>query len=123
MLDKPNPKWKGEVAEQAIATELMKRGLSVSRPLGDSQRYDLLLDYEQKIWRIQCKHLASSNSFATASVRSNSTGFVRSGYHGQVDLFMVWSMVEPLKVFVVPVEEATKGFMTLSFARVRNCMI
>ena len=52
-----NPKEKGEITEYIIIAQLLKDGFSVSKPCGDSQRYDLLVDVESKILKIQTPSL------------------------------------------------------------------
>lgn len=117
-IDKPNPKWVGEVTESAIITELIKRKIAVSKPIGDNQRYDLIIDINSKLWKVQCKSLSHMSDdgyrFSTHSVRSNSLGWVRSNYIGQIDLFMSWHINMPLNVYVIPIEQASNGgFMVL----------
>src|SRR5439155_27245696 len=45
---------KGFVAEQAVIFECAKRGIPVARPL-DDQRYDLVIDVDGQLLRVQCK--------------------------------------------------------------------
>jgi hypothetical protein len=45
---------KGLVAETAIIHEAVKLGVGVARPL-DDKRYDLILDFDGELVRVQCK--------------------------------------------------------------------
>ena len=48
-------KLKSDIAESAVATELLKRGFKVLRPVGDRLSYDLGVDLKGKLIRIQVK--------------------------------------------------------------------
>ncbi len=48
-------KLKADIAESAVVTELLKRGFSVLRPVGDRLPYDLGVDLGGKVIRIQVK--------------------------------------------------------------------
>ena len=48
-------KLKADIAESAVVTELLKRGFKVLRPVGDRLPYDLGIDLEGRIFRIQVK--------------------------------------------------------------------
>lgn len=43
------------IAELRVAIRAIGKGMLVSRPLGDSCRYDLVLDDGDRLWRIQVK--------------------------------------------------------------------
>jgi hypothetical protein len=46
---------KGAIAESAIVHAAIKLGLSVSKPLTDGDRYDLIFDLYPRLIRVQCK--------------------------------------------------------------------
>jgi hypothetical protein len=46
---------KGNVAEMIIATEAMKLGVGVIKPLSEHTRYDLIFDLGSRLLRVQCK--------------------------------------------------------------------
>jgi len=48
-------KWSGEQAEAAFLNRATSLGLSVAKPWGDSERYDLLVDSGRRVWRVQVK--------------------------------------------------------------------
>ena len=48
-------KLKADIAESAVTTELLKRGFKVLKPVGDRLPYDLALDLDGKLLRIQVK--------------------------------------------------------------------
>jgi hypothetical protein len=48
-------KLKADIAESAVTTELLKRGFRVLHPIGDRLAYDLAIDLQGKLLRIQVK--------------------------------------------------------------------
>jgi hypothetical protein len=64
---------KGLAAEQAVILESVKLGVGVSKPL-DDERYDLILDLDSKLWRIQCKWAVKHNDVIVIRLYSNRRG-------------------------------------------------
>src|SRR5437867_11060603 len=54
-----NTKRTGELSEAAFLLKAKTLGFGVSRPWGDSERYDFVLDSGQRLWRAQIKCTAS----------------------------------------------------------------
>ena len=54
------PKRKGELAELRFWTEATRRGMIVSKPYGDSARYDFVVDCGGKLSRVQGKSSSCS---------------------------------------------------------------
>ena len=50
-----NAKKQGAIAEQMFATQAMRRGFGVSLPLGDYLPYDVILDNDGILFRVQVK--------------------------------------------------------------------
>lgn len=50
-----NTKQKGDIAEQAVALEVLRRGWDVLKPLGDRLPYDLVAVVENQFLRLQVK--------------------------------------------------------------------
>jgi hypothetical protein len=50
-----NTKRTGELSEAAFLLKAKTLGFGVSRPWGDSERYDFVLDSGQRLWRAQIK--------------------------------------------------------------------
>ena len=48
-------KLKADIAESAVTTELLKRGFKVLKPIGDRLPYDLAIDFNGKLIKIQVK--------------------------------------------------------------------
>ena len=91
-----------------VAGRLLQAGYVVLTPIGDNQRYDLVIDVSGKFWRIQCKkgrlnRLKSAVQFDVCSVYSHKPGEqVTRTYRGTADFFGVFCD-ELDKVFIVPV--------------------
>jgi hypothetical protein len=105
-----NTSLTGEVCRTQVIAALALQGKSVLVPLGDFQRYDLVVEEDGRFSRIQCKMGKLNNGaihFHPCSIdsRSKKGGCVRKGYVGEVDLFGVYCP-EVKKCYLVPVEIA-----------------
>lgn len=100
-----NTKAIGDISEAVFAAKALQAGYSVARPFGDNQPYDLILDKNGTLLKVQVKTGRLSRSaiiFSTSSI----------GYKGKrklydkasVDAFGVY---EPRsgRVFLVPFDE------------------
>jgi len=105
-----NTKRTGELAEAAFLHKAVGLGFRVTKPWGDSERYDFVLDSGRRLWRVQIK--------CTASIRAG-------GYHIQPihfvygknkvvytaeDIDVLAAHIVPLDVwYVVPVQALAQG--------------
>lgn len=48
-------KQQGQIAELAFVYKVAKLGLAVSKPYGDNERYDFIVDAGRRLWRVQVK--------------------------------------------------------------------
>ena len=48
-------KRRGELAELAFVYKAASLGFGVAKPYGDSYRYDFILDWDERLWRVQVK--------------------------------------------------------------------
>jgi hypothetical protein len=46
---------KGAIAEMGIAWHAFKLGVDVYRPIAEGGRCDFIFDFDEKLWRVQCK--------------------------------------------------------------------
>src|SRR5882762_8193931 len=53
------PKRRGEMAEMAFVLKAMGMGFLVSKPWGDSDRYDFVADAGGRLWRVQVRSTES----------------------------------------------------------------
>lgn len=112
----------GKITEMLCQTELMKLGCSISVPLGDDDRYDFIMDYKGKLYKIQAKtsHETRNNSyeFSTRCVRYNSSGYYSTTYdEKQIDFF---STIIENECYLIPVSECSKSSKTLRFKPKEN---
>lgn len=88
-----NTKQIGELSEAFIVAKLLEAGYSVSRPIGDNQRYDLIIDSDGELYKVQCKtanvEANGSISFPLCSTYAHRGG-ARKNYLNQVDFVMAY---------------------------------
>ena len=65
-------KQKGDVAELAVALDLRRRGHRVAFPYGEDCDYDLIVDREGRLERVQVKYAASDGAVLEIRYRSHS---------------------------------------------------
>ena len=105
----------GNTTEMECMLECMKLGIQVSIPFGEDSRYDFILDYKGKLYRIQSKHcseiLDSNNQIVAIKFKtvrqsgSNATTYIRTKYtKEEIDYF---STSYNGKCYLVPVEQCS----------------
>ena len=110
-----NTKILGNTTEMECMLECMKLGIQVSIPFGEDSRYDFIMDYNGKLYRIQSKHcseIIDDNGNTTAikfkTVRqsgSNASIHTRTKYtKDEIDYF---STSYKGKCYLVPVEQCS----------------
>ena len=108
-----NTKHKGEISEAAVVLRFLETGKFVSKPVGENQKYDLLIDDGKKISRIQVKTAKVREGYLDASSSSTTLKdgkYTRTIYNDlDIDFFAVYSP-ELKKVYLVPVD--TNGCRT-----------
>ncbi len=98
-------KLKADIAESAVITELLKRGFKVLRPVGDRLPYDLALDLDGSLIRIQVKSAwfnakTQSYSVDVRRTKTNRRRMLRSRYNkNDFDFAVIY--IDSLQVFYV----------------------
>jgi hypothetical protein len=104
------PSQKGAVAEAGITAMVIQLGLTVLRPLCEGRRYDLAVDLEPELLRVQCKLARSHNgvlSVRLQTCRHTPRGYVRTSYSAaEVDAIAAYSP-ELHRGFLIPISEAS----------------
>ena len=95
-----NTKKIGNLTELQCATYLYELGCSISFPFGNSDKYDLIIDYKSKLYKIQCEHanemVDEDNNVVGISVKTtwqshNSCGWESNKYKAdEVDYFATY---------------------------------
>lgn len=115
-----NSKKKGDVSTTMIAARLLKKGYAVLTPIGDNERYDLVIETNGDFKTIQCKTARYTPSktgimFNCRSVYSHrKEKYVIKTYKGEVDFFGVYHP-DMDKTYLVPVGLCTDNTQVLVF--------
>lgn len=112
-----NTKQTGNVSEIQIIADLISRGISVSIPFGDNDKYDIIIEVDETLIPVQCKtanRIDGGVRFNTDSqVTHRSEGPKREGYENTiVEYFAVYSPSLD-EIYWVPVEKASKSKMVI----------
>ena len=113
-----NSKDRGDETEARAIHELISNGYSVSVPFGDNDKYDLVADDGETLYRVQCK-TAWRNKEETIRFNTHSQT-TREGedhertYQGEIDAFLV-RHPETETMYWIGVDGATEQKMELRF--------
>lgn len=114
----PNSKSRGDATEAAIIQRLIASGYSVSIPFGDNDKYDLVVDSGEKLYRVQCKTAWQNKTetirFNTHSQTTKGGEYHEKTYDGEIDAFVA-RYPETDTLYWVPIAEATAQKMELRF--------
>ncbi len=109
-VDDLTPSQKGAAAEAAITAMVIQLGLTVLRPLCEGRRYDLMIDLEPELLRVQCKlarRLPGVLAVRLQTSRYTPGGYVTTCYTAsEVDVIAAYSP-ELHRGFLIPIDEAS----------------
>lgn len=101
----PHPrtaKVRGEVAETAFLHRAVCLGLVVSRPWGDSARYDFVVDDSRRLYRVQVKSVSQAHCGAY-EVNAGHGRFIKRAYSRR-DIDLLAAYVVPCDAwYLLPV--------------------
>jgi hypothetical protein len=104
------PSQKGAAAEAAITAMTIELGLVVLRPLCEGSRYDLMIDLEPELLRVQCKMARRRSGVLSVRLqtsRHTPGGYVKACYTAaEVDVIAAYSP-ELHRGFLIPIEEVS----------------
>lgn len=116
-------KDKGNLAELAAAKKAISKGLSVSFPFGDNERYDLIIDYGDKLERAQVRKASQREGYLVFKCYSNhrSGGEIKreSFQEDEIDVFLVRRQ-ENDEIYRIPVDETPATEMRLRLGQTGN---
>jgi hypothetical protein len=118
------PSQKGAAAEAAITSAVIQLGLTVLRPLCEGRRYDLIVDLEPTLLRVQCKLVRRRGGVLMVRLetsRHTPRGYVFTSYSAtEIDAVVVYSP-ELNRSFLLPIDEvAGKRAVHLRLEPARN---
>jgi hypothetical protein len=106
------PSQKGAIAEAAFTAAAIQLGLFVLRPTSEGGRYDLLIDLDPQVIRVQCKWARRVDGVLIVKLdtsRCTPNGYVRSTYTArEVDAIGVYS-AEIRRCFLIPIAEVERA--------------
>jgi hypothetical protein len=109
-MENLTPSQKGAVAEAAITAMTIQLGLTVLRPLCEGRRYDLVIDLEPTLLRVQCKlarRISGVLSVGLQTSRCTPGGYIRTSYTAaEVDTIAAYSP-ELHRGFLIPIGEVS----------------
>ncbi len=111
-------KQKGEWAEVCFAAEILRRGWRISRPYGDSCRYDCVVDVGGNLSRVQIKAVAARSR---ARYRPYNVSLIHHKHYyllysaREVDVMAVLILPQAMW-YIVPLAAIPKGRRHISFA-------
>jgi PD-(D/E)XK endonuclease len=115
----------GDRSELEVAVALARAGYIVSKPLGENQRYDLVVDDGQRLSRVQVKTGRIRGSvmiFSCCSTHGHRrTTLQTRPYTGQIELLAVFCP-DNRKVYLLPEADLGRSKIQLRLAATRNNM-
>lgn len=112
-----NTKQKGILTEERCKLFFIERGLTVSVPIGDNAKYDLIVDTGTKLLRLQVKTSHSNDngstfSFeATSNVVNRRTILTKKYNKEDIDGFCTWF---DGKVYIIPWKDTSQVTLRLT---------
>ena len=95
-------KRRGEMAEAAFLHKASRMGFGVSKPWGDSEPYDLIVDSGTRLWRVQVKSASRPDKYGGYVFRAHGSDSKRAYSLEEIDVLVAYIVPEDLW-YVVPV--------------------
>lgn len=118
---KSNSKVIGDLAELKTAALFAEHGYFVLKPLTDNAPYDLVVDKDNKLYKVQVKARKIRNGIIAVELRTTMLNYVRHYQDGDFDLLAVyniddgsiaivpWDDCKDLKTLTLRIDEAGNG--------------
>lgn len=116
----------GNIGEAVALAEFTKRGYTVLIPFGQNAPYDLVVDINNRFYRIQCKstekvHDGEKMIFTTC--RMNNITYQRTVYTSDEIDYMFVYCIENGYMGLIPIEQLGTKAITIRIAPPRNCQV
>ena len=113
-------KLKADIAESAVTTELLKRGFRVLQPVGDRLAYDLAVDLDGELLRLQVKSAwfnAKTNCYVVDARRTktNRRRMLRQHYESKDFDFAITYLADLDVFYVLPISAFSAYRGTITF--------
>ena len=101
----------GNITEQKFILYCLEKEIPISKPIGNNLAYDFLIEYNEKILKIQIKTARKATAentitFNTRSCSKNYSEIINSDYIGKIDYFATnWGE----QWLFIPIDKAAKG--------------
>ena len=84
--------WKneGDIGEAFVLAEAVKRGYPVSIPMGDNQRYDLVIERNNKLEKIQIRYHTGNGIITKITCRYNKGYDAKKYTKDDIDAIIVY---------------------------------
>lgn len=105
-----NTKEVGNLTELQCITDLYALGCDISIPFGNSQKYDIIMDYNNTLYKVQIKHATENTEKGYIQIKTrwqshNHTGYVQKPYtENEIDFFATYYNNQ---VYLIPITECT----------------
>ena len=108
---KKEAKRLGEMAEAAFLSKATTLGFGVSKPWGDSERYDFIVDVKSRIFRVQVKsaHSVSKCSGGGYHIDGGRTRYRDSYTPDEIDMLVAYIVPEDVWYIFPPSAFGTMG--------------
>ncbi len=105
-----NSKRTGELSEAAFLHKAVRLGFKVTKPWGDSERYDFVVDAGRRLWRVQIKCTAAERAGGYHIQQIHFVYGKNKVVYTADDIDVLAAHIVPLDVwYVVPVEALAPG--------------
>ena len=120
-----NSKEIGNLTELQCITAFYALGCDVSIPFGNSQKYDIIIDYKNHLYKVQIKHANDKNgelfSIKTRWQGHNTNGYTQTSYTKEdIDFFATYYKDN---LYLIPVEECSGAEKNLRIIPPKNGQI
>lgn len=103
-------KIQGQIIEAKFQYEALKKGFIVSKPFGDSSKYDFIIDMNNKLHKIQIKSTANKAKNRTTYWISSSS-YNHKLYDKTMIDFIIGYIIPTNDWYIIPITKIkTKGF-------------
>ena len=125
-------KQKGDIGEAKCLAKMVELGVPVSLPFGDNQRYDMVIEWNGRLERVQVKYSSSTENegsiiFKISSSTNHTTNKHCDTYVGDVEGFLLYNAIDD-EVYYLPIETVgSKKTITIrtkptKSGQIKNCL-